>query len=439
MAHTRKALPTKKSSIPGVSFIRGMGGIKEYQLKKNELRILLAQDKSVPVAGCMVTYHVGSRNEATGYTGATHLLEHLMFKGSEKFNKENGRFMDRLFESRGSIINATTWFDRTNYFEIVPKDVVPLAIEVEADRMRTARFTEADKTTEMPIVRSEYEMNENQPLEALDKQIWATAFVAHPYHHPTIGWLSDIENVSIGRLKQFYDDFYWPNNATVTITGNFDEMEVLALIKKYFGVHPPAPRPFPALYTEEPLQQGQRRVIVKRAGAPMICVAHKIPSALNEDMPALLMLATILYDDKSTRLYKRFVDSALATNVLVQANPLKDPSLFQAFVTLAPDTSHDRAEKILLQEYDDLIEKGVTAAELRRAKRAWRVYWSKRLDGPWAVLEGLNEDIGRGDWTRFVTLPAAVDRVSATDIRRVAKKYLVEDQSTVGWFVPTNI
>jgi zinc protease len=433
-----KADTTLTSLVPGISFVRELGGISEYQLKSNRLRILLAPDTSVPVAGCMVTYHVGSRNEATGYTGATHLLEHLMFKGSEKFNTEKGTQMDRLLERKGAMLNATTWTDRTNYYEVLPKEALPLAIEIEADRMRTAVFSESDKSTEMPVVRSEYQMNENSPHTALDEAMWAAAFIAHPYHHSTIGWLSDIEKVSVERLKQFYDDFYWPNNATVSIAGNFDEKEVLTLIKRYFGVYPSAPKPFPEMYTEEPLQQGQRRVVVKRTGMNIVSVMHKIPNALHEDIPALLMLATILDDDKSSRLYRKFVDTALATNAHVACYQLRDPGLFNTVITAAPSVPHSKIESLLMKEYDAVATGGVTAAELARAKQSWRVYRARRLDGPYALLSALNEDIATGDWSRFVTLPEAIARVTRADVKRVARTYLTEDQSTVGWFVDTS-
>lgn len=386
----------------------------------------------------MVTYHVGSRNEATGYTGATHLLEHLMFKGSAKFNKEKGTQMDKLLEGKGAMLNATTWFDRTNYYEVVPQDGLPLAIEIEADRMRTARITESDRQSEMPIVRNEFERGENLPQEALDKALWAAAFTAHPYHHSTIGWRSDIENVPIERLQRFYDEYYWPNNATVTIAGNFDVREVLTLIKKHFGVHPRAPEAFPLLYTGEPPQEGERRVTVRRAGTSMISIAHKIPNAHHADMPALLMLATILHDDKTSRLYKAFIDRALATDVAVYCYQLMDPALFQSFVTLAPKVPHERAEGILKETYREVAEAGVTAAELARAKQSWRLYRAHRLDGPYAFLSSINEDLATGDWTRFITLPEAITKVSRADVRRVARAYFTDDQSTVGWFIDTN-
>lgn len=425
------------SPVPGIEFVRELGGIKEYLLKSNGLRILLVPDDSVPVAGVMVTYHVGSRNEATGFTGATHLLEHLMFKGSENFNREKGNLLEEIIEARGGMLNATTWWDRTNYYSVVPSSAVHLPIEVEADRMRTARITEADRASEMPIVRNEYERGENLPMEALDKELWSAAFIAHPYHHSTIGWRSDIEQVPIERLQQFYDDFYWPNNATLTIAGRFDEKAVLTLAKKEFGKHPKAPKPFPAMYTEEPVQQGQRRVMVKRAGTEILGMAHKVPNALHADMPALQVLSNILSDDKTSRLYRAFIDTAKATDVANYCYELRDPGLMTTFITLAPGLKHADAEKMLVREIESIKEKGVTAVEIARSKRAIRRYAASRRDGAYALLSSLNEDLATGDWTRFVTMPEALMKVTAADVKRVAKTYLNDDQSVVGWFINT--
>jgi zinc protease len=427
------SVPT--APISGFEFVQELGGITEYTLTSNGMRVLLAQDLSVPVAGCMVTYHVGSRNEATGYTGATHLLEHLMFKGSEKFNSAKGTGMDGLLESKGARVNATTWFDRTNYYEILPKDALHFAIEIEADRMRTAQFTAKDKESEMPIVRNEYERGENSPIQALDKAVWAAAFMAHPYHHSTIGWRSDIENVSIERLRQFYDEYYWPNNATVSIAGSFDARDVLLHIKKNFGVHSKSPHAFPVPYTEEPPQEGERRVTVRRAGTDTISISHKIPNARHEDMPALMILATILFDDKTSRLYRAFIDTALATSAFSWCAQTYDPGLFQTFITLAPTVTHEKAEKILRAEIEKLKTVPVRASELKQAKQSLRVAAAARRDGAYALLDYLNEEIATGDWTRFITLPESLQKVTVKDVQRVAKKYLTDDQSTVGWFI----
>lgn len=433
---------TNESSLPfvqGASFVRSLDGIHEYRLDANGLQILLAPDAMTPVAGLMVTYRVGSRNEAIGYTGATHLLEHLMFKGSNNFNKEKGGTIWELIETKGALVNATTWNDRTNYFEVLPQEHLPTAIALEADRMRTAFLREEDRVSEMPVVRNEFERGENLPMEALDKQLWALAYQAHPYHHSTIGWRSDIEQVPIERLKKFYDDFYHPDNATVSVVGGFDTAATLAALVKEFGVHEKAPAAYPAMYTTEPKQEGERRAIVKRAGhTNMIALAHKIPAATDADFPALLLLALILGDGKTSRLYCALIDSAIATDVTTACYQFRDPSLMISYITLAPRVRHEAAEKKVKQVFENIIAKGVTAQELARAKRTIRVHIASRRDGPYALLSSLNEEIAVGDWTRFVTLPQMLARVTAKEVQKVAKKYLFDDRSTIGYFIGTD-
>lgn len=422
--------------VTGASFVRSLEGIHEYHLDANGLQILLAPDPNALVAGIMVTYRVGSRNEAIGYTGATHLLEHLMFKGSNNFNKEKGGTIWELLETKGALVNATTWNDRTNYFEVVPQEHLPMAITLEADRMRHAFLREEDRLSEMPVVRNEFERGENLPMEALDKQLWALAYQAHPYHHSTIGWRSDIEQVPIARLKKFYDDFYHPDNATVSVVGGFDAALTLTSIVKEFGVHGKAPVAYPAMYTEEPRQEGERRAVVKRVGhTNMVAFAHKIPDAADVDLPALLLLSLILSDGKTSRLYRALVDSAIATDVSTQCYQFRDPSLFISYITLAPRIKHEAVEKRVKQEFGKIIAQGVTVPELTRAKRSLRAYIASRRDGPYALLSSLNEEIATGDWTRFVTLPQALARVTVKDVQKVAKKYLVDDQSTIGYFI----
>ncbi|SVC05538.1 uncharacterized protein METZ01_LOCUS258392, partial [marine metagenome] len=268
--------------------VKKSGGITEYQHKKNALTVLLLENHNAPVITFMVTYRVGSRNEAIGHTGSTHLLEHLMFKGSEQFNKESGTAIWNVLQDVGAMINATTWFDRTNYFELLPKEHLLQAVKIEADRMRSAFIRDEDRKSEMTVVRNEFERGENDPWEGLDKNIWATAYQAHPYHHSTIGWRSDIENVSTERLKDFYNTFYWPNNATVTVIGDFDKASILILLDQKFGSISKSPHTIPEMYTTEPVQEGPRRIIVKRAGEmPIIGIAHKIPEGRNKDIYAL--------------------------------------------------------------------------------------------------------------------------------------------------------
>ena len=203
-------------------FLKERVGIREFRLRSNGLHVLLLRNTVAPVATFAVVYSVGSRNEAVGHTGATHLLEHLMFKGTPEFNREGGTAVAAVLEALGARFNATTWFDRTNYYETIPSDQIEVAMRIEASRMRGAFIRDRlravlgdeDRAPEMTVVRNEYERGENSPFQVLYKETFATAFREHPYHHPTIGWRADIEGVTTARLKEFYDVFYHPNNAT---------------------------------------------------------------------------------------------------------------------------------------------------------------------------------------------------------------------------------
>ena len=431
--------PKNKKKEPGFKFIKASGGIEEYRLTSNKLRVLTLEEHSAPVTTFMVTYHVGSRNEAIGHTGATHLLEHLMFKGSKKYNKENNTAIWTELQNIGAQINATTWNDRTNYFEVVPSEHLERAIAIEADRMRNAFLKDEDRQPEMTVVRNEFERGENSPFDVLDKNIWATAYQAHPYHHSTIGWRSDIENVSTKRLQEFYNVYYWPNNATVTVIGDFEKKQTLALIKKYFGAHGRSQHAIPEMYTEEPAQEGPRRIMVKRAGQTgIVGVGHKTPEGLNQDIYALQVLGKVLTEGKISRLYKRIVDPGLATSLFMYDFPFKDCGMFISYVFLTPETDHNSVEEIILGEYRQIIKEGIKQKELDRAKAQIKANIAFSRDGSYAVASALNEAIAIGDWTFYSTFMDHIIKVSRKDIQRVAEKYLIEDQSTTGWFIPQN-
>ena len=429
--------PKNNQIFPGFKFVKSSGGIEEYTLQKNDLAVLVLEDHSAPVATFMVTYHVGSRNEAIGYTGSTHLLEHLMFKGSRNFNKEKGTAIWTELQNIGAQINATTWNDRTNYFEVVPSEHLERAIAIEADRMRFAFLRDEDRQPEMTVVRNEYERGENSPFDVLDKNIWATAYLAHPYHHSTIGWRSDIENISTERLQEFYHTYYWPNNATATIIGDFNKAEALALVRNYFGEHNASKNNIPEMYTEEPEQEGPRRTVVKRAGQTgVVGVGHKTQEGLHEDTYAFQLLGKILSEGKTSRFYRTIVDRGLATSLLMYDFPFKDNGMFITYIFLTPDTDHQTVEDIVLEEYNKIINGGVTKEEIARAKAQTRASVAFSRDGSYAVASALNEAIAIGDWTFYTTFMDHIEKVSTKDIQRVAKKYLVEEKSTTGWFIP---
>jgi len=425
------------AQVAGFTFIKSLGGIDEYRLDANGLDILIKPDHSAPVVTFQVTYRVGSRNEVTGATGATHILEHMMFKGSEHFNDPAGNSVKQYLGKVGAGFNATTSLDRTNYYGTLGRDSLEGYIAIEADRMRNLWLRDADRQAEMTVVRNEYEQGENNPGNALQKEVYATAYEAHPYHHSTIGWRSDIEKVPTEKLRQFYDTFYWPDNATVSIVGDVEPAKALALIKKYYGGIPHSPRAIPEMYTEEPPQTGARRVMLKRAGElGSVMIAWKGPNARDSDLPALNVLGSILSEGENSRLSRALVDKSLATGAGGDIQPLRDPALFEVSAGLTPNTTHEQVERIILAEIEKVKTEGVTAQEVARVVSQYRADEAYGRDGTAGIASALNEWIAAGDWTQFVTYIDKIAKVTPADVQRVAKTYLNEDQSTTGWFVP---
>jgi zinc protease len=415
-------------------------GVSRYTMRSNGMEILLREDHAAPVVSFLVLYRVGSRNEAVGYTGSTHMLEHMMFKGTPEMNRERGTQIAALLERVGADFNATTWYDRTNYFETVPSDQLELAIRIEADRMRNAYVADEDRQSEMTVVRNELERGENDPANVLDIQSHATAFREHPYHHPTIGWHSDVEGVPTDRLKEFYDTFYWPDNATVIVAGDFDTDEALALVDRHFGPIPRAPHVLPGVYTREPDQQGERRFVIRRAGSDgIVALNFRTPEAAHPDTAVLAVVQTLLGTGRSSRLYRALVDSQLASDVMVGAEEFRDPGIFQVYAYVTPGVSHTTVERAVLDELQRLRNEPVPDAEVEKAKRIVRTRTIFAREGATNCGYELSEAVSSVDWNWFFDFPEAVDRVTAEDITRVARTYFRRSQLTAGWFVPTRI
>jgi zinc protease len=414
-------------------------GVEELRLEANGLRVLLVPDASVPVVAACVVYHVGSRNEAVGHTGSTHLLEHLMFKGSKKFDPAQGRPIARVLERVGASFNATTWFDRTNYYETLPPEHLELALELEADRMRGALLREADLASEMTVVRNEFERGENDPFDVLLKESFAVAFREHPYHHPTIGWKSDIEATSIERLRAFYDTFYYPDNASLVLVGSFDRAEALALVARHFGPLPRASRPAPPVVTREPRQEGERRFVVRRSGeVGWVVVSWRVPEAAHADTHALAVLADALGGGVTARLHQRLVETGLCLDAQALAWQLRDPGLFQVFATLNPPAAHAKVERIIRAELAKVVAKGLRKTEVERARAQVEAQTAFHRDSPAQVAAALTEAISAADWRFYLDYPGRIQAVTRDDVQRVAGETFVDDSVSVGYFIPKN-
>lgn len=419
-----------------ITFVEKQGNLSQYRLE-NGLKVLLLPDSSTPVVSLMVLYHVGSRNEAVGYTGATHLLEHMLFKGTPAFNKERGTQIAAILESLGADYNATTWFDRTNYYETLPSDRLEVALQIEADRMRNSLILDSDRQSEMTVVRNELELLENDPAAVLDVQTYAMAYREHPYHHPTIGWRSDVEGVPTERLKQFYDTFYWPNNATLVVVGDFEEKQLLEQVEKYFASIPSSPKPIPQVYTVEPKQQGERRFVLRRAGELryLQMVWHTV-DARNPEIYPLILLEAILSQGMTSRLQQLLVEQQLAVAVEAQATRLYDPGTFEITATIASGVETLTVERVIRAEIERLRKEKVSPEELNRAKVQILAEHAYANDGPAAITAELSEAISNGDWKIYIDFEKNIEKVSAEQIQSVVQKYLLDDNLTVGHFEP---
>lgn len=421
----------------GLSRIREAGGVTEYRLDSNGLTILLAPIEGSEATTFSVTYRVGSRNESYGTTGATHLLEHLMFKGTAAHNKEAGNGVDQLLEGLGAETNATTGLDSTNYVTTLSPEHLPVIIELDADRMRNLRLREEDLKPEMSVVWDEYDRGEDDPATAMDRDIWATAFQAHPYRHSVIGWRSDIENVPLSKLREFYDAHYWPDQATVTVSGAIPDADaVLAEIKRRFGVIPRSPKPVPQVYTVEPPQTGLRRFTMKRPGdGGLVAIAYKTPPARHPDHAALEVLCDLLADGQNCRFYDQLTDAGLTLDVTASTEATLDPSLMIVSAEIAEDVTHQEVEEALLGVLDDVVGKGVTEDEVKTSITRLTTQAAFSRDGSAALAETIHLSIEAGDWTLYQKREQAIRQVTPARIREVAKRWLGEDGCTIGWYV----
>ena len=417
--------------------VRTAYGITEYALS-NGLRVLYKRDTSLPIAAVCVTYHVGSRNEAAGHTGATHILEHLLFKDSENFKAADNRSITNHLEWMGALMNATTYLDRTNYFELLPKERLAEALEMEADRMRGSLFNDADLASEMTVVRNEFERSRNNPFEILEEEVLATAFTKHPYRIPTIGIKEDIESSTAAKLREFYDRFYWPNNATLSIFGDVDQDDAESLALKYFAAIPRSPHEIPAMTTVEPPQEKARTCeIEKPTGVSALQLAYKTPSARDPDFLPLYVFATILAGGFSSRLQKKIVDAGHAAELHLSLHPFYDACVASLTAVIGKKSTPMRVLQIMRREIKAALAGGVTKAELDHARERLLSEIADEHDGIFNEIRAVSESIAAGDWTlsyRFEEMLAALKR---SDIDRVAQKYFTSKGETAGILIDT--
>ncbi len=399
----------------------------------NGLKVLVQEVHTAPVVSFMVWYKVGSRNETAGATGISHLLEHMMFKGTPTYGKGE---IARLLQRNGASFNAGTSLDYTCYYEVLASDRLELAIQLESDRMRNALIPDEEHRLEMTVVRSELERNEDNPHRALYLQCFAQAFEAHPYHWPTIGWRTDVEQITTEQIREYYRRYYVPNNATVVIVGDVDRAKVLALVERTFGAIPRGADP-PEMKVVEPPQIGERRFKIRKPGdTRYLMVAWRNPAMTDPDTYALDVLGMILGHGKTSRLYRGLVDGKLATDVDASNETARDPFLLIVQATVAPGATLDSVEAGLYKEIVRLQKGPVAPEELARAKRQVQASFVYAKDS----IRSLAQQLGYFETVAsYKYLETYLDKIAAVTpeaIQRVARKYLIEDARTVGWYDP---
>jgi zinc protease len=418
----------------GVKQVTSVEGITEYRLD-NGLKVLLFPDPSKQTITVNITYLVGSRHENYGETGMAHLLEHMMFKGSPKHTN-----IPAELSSHGARPNGTTWFDRTNYFETfaATDDNLQWALDLEADRMVNSLVAKKDLDSEMTVVRNEFESGENNPGSVLEERMMSTAYLWHNYGNATIGARADIENVPIERLQAFYKLYYQPDNAVLLVAGKFDESKTLQLIKQQFaGIAKPARR-LPAIYTVEPVQDGEREVTLRRSGdVQVVGTAYHIPSGAHADFAALDVLFQVLGDEPAGRLYKALVETKQAAGINVDGYQLHDPGMALMFAEVREGASLATARDTLINTIEGVARNPPTSEEVERARTQLLKQIDLELNSSERIGKTLSEWLGMGDWRLYFLHRDHLRKVTTADVQRVAAAYFKPSNRTVGLFVPT--
>jgi len=407
-------------------------GVTEYRLA-NGARVLLFPESSRPTVTVNMTVLVGSRHEGYGESGMAHLLEHMVFKGTPAFPS-----VSKSLRDHGANFNGTTNVDRTNYFETMPAtdENLEFGIKLESDRLVHSFVKREDLASEMTVVRNEFERGENSPQAVLMQRMHAVAYEWHNYGKSTIGNRSDIERVPIENLQAFYRKYYQPDNVVFIVAGKFEEKTALDLVQKYLGALPKPTRTLDDTYTEEPAQDGERSVILRRVGAVgSVAAAYHIPSSAHADFAALNLLAGIISQQPNGRLYQALVESKKSTSANAFAGNNHDPGLFTVSAQAEP-ANLDETREILLKTIEGLSAKAFTQDEVDKAKVRSRRADEVRQSNAVAMSQALSSASALGDWRLLFLQRDRIQAVTAADVNRVARTYFQKHNRTVGIFIP---
>jgi len=428
-------LPWIASRALAATKVQSLEGITEYRLD-NGVQVLLYPDASKPTVTVNLTVLVGSRHEGYGETGMAHLLEHMVFKGTPAHPK-----IPEALKERGAMFNGSTWVDRTNYYETLPatEDNLNFALDLESDRLVNSFVKQEDLFSEMTVVRNEFERGENSPANLLNQRVVSAAYDWHNYGKSTIGNRTDIERVPIGKLQEFYRKFYQPDNVMLVIAGKFDEAKAMQLVEKYFGKLPRPKRKLDKTYTEEPPQDGERSVTLRRVGElALVEAAYHVPSGGHPDLAALDVLANILSVPPSGRLYKALVETKKATDVSASASNWHDPGLFEVEAEVRKGDSLEAARDILLEVTEKAGNTPFTEAEVERAKQQLLKQRELAAANTSSIAVRLSDWASQGDWRLYFLNRDLIEKVTPKQVQEVAKKYLRRENRTLGMFIPTD-
>jgi predicted Zn-dependent peptidase len=401
--------------------------------------VIIAPDHTAPVYAIAVTYNVGSRNERPGRTGFAHLFEHMMFQGSENVGK--GEHFILIFNNGGGM-NGSTSEDRTNYYQILPKNQLDLALFLESDRMRSLAVNQANLDNQRNAVQEERRLGiDNQPYGKSYLEIDNLAYDNFAYKHPGIGYMADLDAAALEDVKDFFRIYYAPNNAALTLVGDLDPAETLEKVKKYFGNIPSQPSP-PQVNLTEPEHYGERRETIEDplARLPQILIAYHIPPGDTPDNYALQVLGNTLSTGQSSRLYQRLVkEKQLATSVQTQVEARAGDSLFYVLAMPRPGVKPEDLEKAIYEEVEAVKKDGITERELEKARTQFRRNLIQSRQS------SLSTAIRLGEYTVKFNEPDLINTgyekltaVSANQVKQVTQKYLAPTGRAVVITLPGN-
>ena len=411
--------------------------VTQVQLK-NGMKVMLKEIRTAPIVSSWIWYKVGSRDEPTGRTGVSHWSEHMMFKGTKKFP---GSVLDKAISREGGRWNASTSRDSTRYYETMPAAKIDLALRLEADRMTRSIFDPKEVASERTVIISEREGSENEPMFLLGEAVQHASFRVHPYHHEIIGDMADLRSMTREDLYDHYRSFYVPNNAVLSLAGDFETKSMLKRIKELFESIPQGETP-PRLARPEPERNGEVRLTVEGPGETAFTpIAYPFPNATHPDYFPLQVLESLLngasgLSYKTCRLYRALVDKGLAVDVSGWAEATIDPYLYRFTIVHRPDKEPREALAALDDEIKRMQDKPAPAAEIQRAvkqARAVFAYGSENITHQafWMGYTSMFSDYG---W--YTTYLKKLAKVTPGDVQRVAREYFQPKKRVVGVYLP---